>query len=94
MVFALLLFVVGIFGVWNNDKNVLVLMLCIELILLSSTLNFVIFSILWYDPIGQVYALVVLTMAACESAIGLGLLISAYCLKKGIDFGSFCDLKS
>lgn len=93
LTFTFLLLTVGLIGVWCNDRNVLILMLCIELILLSSTLNFVIFSILWYDPAGQIYALSVLTVAACESAVGLGLLISAYCIKENITFESFRDLK-
>ena len=64
-------------------------MLCIEIILLSSVINFIVFSLLKNDPTGQLYALFIITLAACESALGLGLLIACYRVKKTIIFQSF-----
>jgi len=91
---AVILFVLGIFGIcFNNDRSILFLMLCIEIILLSSILNFIVFSIWRNDPTGQVYALFVITLAACESALGLGLLVAAYRVNKTIDFEHFETLR-
>ena len=72
---AAILFVTGIFGIFINRKNVIVILMSIELILLSVNLNFVAFSAFLNDIVGQVFALLVLTVAAAEAAIGLAILV-------------------
>ena len=73
-----LLFVIGIFGIFLNRKNVIVILMSVELILLSVNLNFVAFSAHLQDMVGQVFALFVLTVAAAEAAIGLAILVVFY----------------
>ena len=72
---AAILFTLGVFGIFLNRKNVIIIMMSIELILLSVNLNLVAFSAFLGDLVGQVYALVVLTVAAAEAAIGLAILV-------------------
>ncbi|MFW5678064.1 MAG: NADH-quinone oxidoreductase subunit NuoK [Rhodosalinus sp.] len=69
------LFVIGIFGLFLNRKNVIILFMSVEIILLSVNINLVAFS--WYhgDLVGQVFTLFVLTVAAAEAAIGLAILV-------------------
>jgi NADH-quinone oxidoreductase subunit K len=70
-----ILFTLGIFGIFLNRKNVIIIMMSIELILLAVNINLVAFSSFLGDLVGQVYALVVLTVAAAEAAIGLAILV-------------------
>ena len=72
---AAILFVIGIFGIFLNRKNVIIIMMSIELILLSVNINFVAFSSYLGDIFGQVFALFILTVAAGEAAIGLAILV-------------------
>ena len=69
------LFTIGVFGIFLNRKNIIVILMSIELILLSVNLNFVAFSQHLGDLMGQVFALFVLTVAAAEAAIGLAILM-------------------
>ena len=70
-----ILFTLGIFGIFLNRRNVIIIMMAIELILLAVNINLVAFSSFLGDLVGQVYALVVLTVAAAEAAIGLAILV-------------------
>ncbi|HXW25721.1 MAG TPA: NADH-quinone oxidoreductase subunit NuoK [Xanthobacteraceae bacterium] len=72
---AAMLFTLGILGIFINRKNVIVILMSIELILLAVNINLVAFSTHLGDLVGQVYALVVLTVAAAEAAIGLAILV-------------------
>ena len=72
---AAILFTIGIFGIFLNRKNVIVILMSIELILLAVNINFVAFSTHIGDLMGQVFALLVLTVAAAEAAIGLAILV-------------------
>ena len=72
---AATLFVIGIFGLFLNRKNVIILLMSIELILLSVNINRVAFSSFLGDLVGQVFTLFVLTVAAAEAAIGLAILV-------------------
>ena len=72
---AAVLFTTGVFGIFLNRKNVIVIMMSIELILLAVNINFVAFSTFLGDLVGQVFALLVLTVAAAEAAIGLAILV-------------------
>ena len=69
------LFVIGIFGLFLNRKNVIILLMSIELILLSVNINFIAFSSYMGDMAGQVFTLFILTVAAAEAAIGLAILV-------------------
>ena len=72
---AAILFVLGVLGILMNRKNVIVILMSIELILLSVNINFVAFSAFAHDLVGQVFAMFVLTVAAGEAAIGLAILV-------------------
>ena len=72
------LFVIGIFGLFLNRKNIIILLMSIELILLSVNINLVAFSSFAQDLIGQIFTLLVLTVAAAEAAIGLAILVSFF----------------
>ena len=73
-----ILFTLGIFGIFINRKNVIVILMSIELILLAVNVNLVAFSANLHDLVGQVFALLVLTVAAAEAAIGLAILVVYY----------------
>jgi NADH-quinone oxidoreductase subunit K len=72
---AAILFTLGIFGIFLNRKNVIVILMSIELMLLAVNINLVAFSAFIGDLVGQVFALFVLTVAAGESAIGLAIVV-------------------
>jgi NADH-quinone oxidoreductase subunit K len=72
---AAILFTLGIFGIFLNRKNVIVILMSIELMLLAVNINFVAFSAFLGDLVGQVFAMFVLTVAAAEAAIGLAILV-------------------
>jgi NADH-quinone oxidoreductase subunit K len=72
---AAIIFGLGVFGIFLNRKNIIVILMSIELILLSVNINFVAFSVALNDLVGQVFALLVLTVAAGEAAIGLAILV-------------------
>lgn len=75
LVLAAILFAISIFGIFMNRKNVIVLLMAIELMLLSVNINFIAFSKYFGDPAGQVFVFFILTVAAAESAIGLAILV-------------------
>ena len=72
---AAVLFVTGIFGIFVNRKNVIVILMSIELILLAVNINLVAFSSFAGDLVGQIFTMFVLTVAAAEAAIGLAILV-------------------
>jgi NADH-quinone oxidoreductase subunit K len=73
-----ILFTLGILGIFINRKNVIIIMMSVELILLAVNINLVAFSAYLGDLAGQVFALIVLTVAAAEAAIGLAILVAYY----------------
>ena len=75
---AAILFTLGVFGIFINRKNVIVILMSVELILLSVNINLVAFSTFGGDLVGQVFALLILTVAAAEAAIGLAILVAFY----------------
>jgi NADH-quinone oxidoreductase subunit K len=75
---AAIVFTLGVLGIFLNRKNVIIILMSIELILLSVNINLVAFSSFLGDIVGQVYALIVLTVAAAEAAIGLAILVAYY----------------
>ena len=78
LVLSGILFTLGVFGIFLNRKNVIVILMSIELILLSVNINFVAFSSFLGDLSGQIFALLILTVAAAEAAIGLAILVVYY----------------
>ncbi len=72
---AAILFTLGVFGIFLNRKNVIVILMSVELILLAVNINFVAFSAAMSDLVGQIFALLILTVAAAEAAIGLAILV-------------------
>ena len=75
---AAILFTLGVFGIFINRKNVIVILMSVELILLAVNLNMVAFSAVLNDLQGQIFALLILTVAAAEAAIGLAILVIYY----------------
>ena len=72
---AAVLFTFGILGIFLNRKNVIVILMCVELMLLAVNINLVAFSVYQGNVVGQVFAMLVLTVAAAEAAIGLAILV-------------------
>ena len=72
---AAILFTIGVLGIFLNRKNIIIILMSVELILLAVNINFVAFSVFLGDLVGQVFALFVLTVAAAEAAIGLAILV-------------------
>ena len=75
LILSSLLFLIGTFGIFLNRKNVIIILMSIELILLAVNINFVSFSYFLGDLTGQIFSLFVLTVAAAEAAIGLAILV-------------------
>jgi NADH-quinone oxidoreductase subunit K len=84
LVLSAILFTIGVFGIFLNRRNVIVILMSIELILLSVTVNFVTFSVYLHDLTGQVFSMFILTVAAAEAAIGLAILVAYFRNKNSI----------
>ena len=82
---AAMLFVIGVFGLFLNRKNVIIMLMSIELMLLAVNINLVAFSSFLGDLVGQVFTLFVLTVAAAEAAIGLAILVCFFRVRGTID---------
>ena len=90
---AALLFATGIFGIFLNRRNVIVLLMSIELMLLAVNINMVAFSHYLNDLVGQVFAIFILTVAAAEAAIGLAILVIYFRNRGDIDVNEINTLK-
>ncbi len=90
---AAILFTLGIFGIFLNRKNVIIILMSIELILLSVNINFVAFSRSLGDAAGQVFVFFILTVAAAEAAIGLAILVTLFRNRRTIDVADIDSLK-
>ena len=75
---AAILFTIGVLGIFLNRKNIIIILMSVELILLAVNINFVAFSAYLGDLVGQVFALFVLTVAAAEAAVGLAILVTFF----------------
>ena len=75
---AAMLFTVGVFGIFVNRRNIIIIMMAIELILLAVNINLVAFSSFLHEVTGQIYAMFVLTVAAAEAAVGLAILVTFF----------------
>jgi len=87
------LFSISVAGIFLNRKNVIVLLMCIELLLLAVNINFVAFSRELGDPAGQVFVFFILTVAAAEAAIGLAILVTLFRNRRTIDVADIDTLK-
>ena len=78
LILSSLLFLIGVFGIFLNRKNVIIILMSIELILLAVNINLVSFSIFSGDITGQIFTMLILTVAAAEAAIGLAIIVVYY----------------
>jgi len=90
---ALLLFTIGLAGIFINRKNIISLLMSIELMLLAVNINFVTFSSFLQDLNGQVFAIFVLTVAGAEAAIGLAILVVYFHNNRNVETSSISSLK-
>lgn len=88
-----ILFTLGIFGIFLNRKNLIVIMMSIELMLLAVNINMVAFSAYLNDLIGQVFAMLILTVAAAEAAIGLAIVVVFYRNKHSIEVEDINEMR-
>jgi NADH-quinone oxidoreductase subunit K len=93
LLLAVLLFSIAVAGVFINRKNVILLLMCIELMLLAVNFNFIAFSRMLGDVAGQVFVFFVLTVAAAEAAIGLAILVVLFRSRQSIDVQELDTLK-
>ncbi|MHC8441380.1 MAG: NADH-quinone oxidoreductase subunit NuoK [Candidatus Eutrophobiaceae bacterium] len=93
LILAALLFCISVAGIFLNRKNVLLLLMCIELMLLAINLNFVAFAYFLGDIHGQVFVFFILTVAAAESAIGLAILIVLYRAYRSINVQDLDEMR-
>ena len=90
---AAIIFVIGFIGIFLNRKNVIFILMSIELILLAVNINLVSFSIYLGDIVGQIYAMLILTVAAAEAAIGLAIIVSYYRNKGSVRVEEINEMK-
>ena len=90
---AAVLFCISVAGIFLNRKNIIVLLMSIELMLLSVNINFVAFSRQFGDPDGQIFVFFILTVAAAEAAIGLAILVALFRTRHTIDVADIDTLK-
>ncbi len=88
-----LLFAISVAGIFLNRKNVVILLMCIELMLLAANINFVAFSHYLNDTAGQIFVFFILTVAASEAAIGLAILVVLFRNRRTIDVDQLDELK-
>jgi NADH-quinone oxidoreductase subunit K len=94
IIVSVTLFFIGLVGFLVNRKNILLLLLALEIMLLAVNINFVVFSVFLDDLLGQIFTLIVLTVAAAESALGLAILIVYYRVRGGIALDTVQTLRS
>lgn len=85
LTFAAILFSIGVAGIYINRKNVILLLMCVELILLAVNTNFVAFSSFLRNQVGEVFVFFILTVAAAEAAIGLAILVVLFRTRRTIN---------
>ena len=90
---AAILFTIGVFGIFVNRKNVIVILMSIEMILLAVNINLVAFSVYLHDVTGQIYAMFVLTVAAAEAAVGLAIIIGLFRHRESLNPDAFTTLR-
>ncbi|MCW8922864.1 MAG: NADH-quinone oxidoreductase subunit NuoK [Gammaproteobacteria bacterium] len=90
---AAILFAISVAGIFLNRKNVIVLLMCVELMLLAANINFIAFSHYLNDSAGQVFVFFILTVAAAEAAIGLAILVVLFRNRRSINVDQLNEMK-
>jgi len=90
----IIVFIIGIFGIYLNRKNILLTIICIELVLLSLNFSFLLGSYYLDDIFGQIFCIMIVTVASAETSIGLAILISYYRLRGSITVDALNYLKN
>lgn len=93
LVLSALLFCIGLCGIFLNRRNIILLLMSLELMLLAVNINFVAFSAYLHDLVGQIFSIMILTVAGAEAAIGLAILVIYYQNKKNIEIESASVMK-
>lgn len=93
LIFGAALFAISVAGVFINRKNIIILLMCVELMLLAVNVNFIAFSHYLNDTAGQVFVFFILTVAAAESAIGLAILVVLFRNRRSINVNDLDLLK-
>jgi NADH-quinone oxidoreductase subunit K len=93
IILSAILFCIGLGGIFTNRKNVISLLMSIELMLLSVNINFVAFSAFLHDMVGQIFAIFVLTVAGAEAAIGLAILVLYFHNNRNIEIKNISSIK-
>ena len=93
LILAAVLFSLSVAGIFINRKNVILLLMCIELMLLAVNFNFIAFSRMLNDEVGQVFVFFILTVAAAEAAIGLAILVVLFRARQSINVEELDTLK-
>lgn len=93
LVFSIILFVIGISGLIVHRKNIILLLMCLELVLLSVNTNFILFSNFLNNSQGQIFVFFILAVAAVEAAIGLAILVALFNKQKTIEVDDLNTLK-
>jgi len=93
LILAAIIFTIGVIGIFLNRKNVIIILMSIELILLAVNINLVSFSIFSQDLTGQIFTMFILTVAAAEAAIGLAIIVVYYRNKGSIKIEDISSLK-
>ena len=93
LVLAAILFSLSVVGIFINRRNVILLLMCIELMLLAVNFNFIAFSRMLNDTLGQIFVFFILTVAAAEAAIGLAILVVLFRNTRSIDVTDLDSLK-
>jgi NADH-quinone oxidoreductase subunit K len=90
---AAVLFTFGVLGIFLNRKNVIIILMCVELMLLAVNINLVAFSVFQGNVVGQVFAMLVLTVAAAEAAIGLAILVVYFRIRGTVEVEDINSMK-
>lgn len=93
LILASILFTIGVFGIFLNRKNVIVILMSVELMLLAVNINFVAFSAYLGDLHGQIFTMFILTVAAAEAAIGLAILVTFFRIRGSIGVEELSSMK-
>jgi NADH-quinone oxidoreductase subunit K len=93
LILAAVLFSISVAGIFLNRKNVILLLMCIELMLLAVNFNFIAFSRMLDDTVGQVFVFFILTVAAAEAAIGLAILVVLFRTRRSVNVEELESLK-
>jgi len=94
LTFPIIIFLIGLIGIFLNRKNILLIIICVELVLLSLNFSFLLASFYLDDVLGQIFAIFILTVASAETSIGLAILITFYRIRGSIAVDSVNFLKN